>query len=119
MSIQNNQATEIGISEAKTNVTSLKKPLPSDAKPKLTVIERLKWQQQKLTSRIQQMESRQRQNERKQETRRKILVGAYYLDAARKAGAITELNQNMTNFLTRDSDRALFSLSTVKPEDMS
>lgn len=110
MSIQNNQVTETGIKQAEVNMTSLSKPLPSDAKPKLSVVERLKWQQQRLAGRIQQLESRQRESERKQETRRKILVGAYYLDTAGKAGTMAELNQKMASFLTRDSDKALFAL---------
>ena len=107
MSIQNNQITETGIEQPKTNMTSLSEPLPQ-GKPKLIVVERLKWQQQKLANRIQQLESRQRESERKQETRRKILVGAYFLEQARKAGTMTELNQQMASFLTRDSDKALF-----------
>ena len=110
MSIQNNQITETGIRQPETNMASPSKSLSLDAKPKLSVVERLKWQQQKLASRIQQIESRQRESERKQETRRKILVGAYYLDAARRAGSMDELNQKMVDFLTRDSDKALFGL---------
>jgi len=80
-----------------------------DTKPK-TTLERLKLHQQKLANRIQQIESRQRDSERKQETRRKILVGAYFLDQARKAGTLNELNQKMASFLTRDSDKTLFGL---------
>lgn len=98
MSTQNNQITETKIRQ-------------SEIKPRLSVIERLKWQQQKLASRIHQIESRQRESERKQETRRKILVGAYYLDVARKANTMADLNQKMASFLTRDSDKALFGVS--------
>ena len=90
----------------------------ANTKPK-TTLERLKQQQRMLANRIQQVESRQRENERKQETRRKILVGAYFLDKARQAGHMNDLIKQISTFLTRDSDKALFGLSIVKHEDTS
>lgn len=90
----------------------------ANAKPK-TTLERLKQQQSVLAHRIHKAESRQRENERKQETRRKILVGAYYLEEARKTGTMVELNQKMANFLIRDSDKVLFGLPDNKGNDQN
>lgn len=84
-------------------------PTHTQTKPKATLA-RLKQQQKMLANRISQLESRQRQNERKQETRRKILVGAYFLDKARQTGHMSDLIKQLSTFLTRDSDRVLFDL---------
>ena len=47
----------------------------------------------------------------KKDTRRKILVGAFYLDQA-QGNPIqwAELRRRMASYLTRDSDRQLFKL---------
>lgn len=90
----------------------------ANTKPK-TTLERLKQQQRMLANRIQKAESRQRENERKQETRRKILVGAYFLNKARQTNNMAELTGQLSTFLTRDSDRALFNLSIDNPEDIT
>jgi hypothetical protein len=47
-------------------------------------LDKLKEQRTKLTARIQAAEARSKTSERKKETQRKIVVGAYYLDQARK-----------------------------------
>jgi hypothetical protein len=72
-----------------------------------------KWKEQReaLNNRIQAAEARQRVSERKQDTRRKILVGAYYWDEAeRNPEQRTQLLKIMADYLTRDSDRRLFGL---------
>jgi hypothetical protein len=46
--------------------------------------------------------------ERQLETRRKILVGAYYLKKAKQEERLNELCREMLTFLTRDIDRSLF-----------
>jgi len=71
-------------------------------------IARLKKQRDILNARIQKAEALEKSRERKRDTRRKILVGAYYLDQARKDGTLDELNKIMDDYLTRDSDRKLF-----------
>ena len=79
-----------------------------------TALEKLKKQREALDARIQAAEARSRNNERKKDTRRKILVGAYYLEQAQKNNqAWTALQQIMTGYLTRDSDRKLFDLSPL------
>lgn len=85
-----------------------------ETKKKLSKIESLKKQQAQLKARIQALEATDRQRERKRDTRRKILVGSYYLDQAQKNGTLENINQTMGTFLTRDNDRALFDLSPAK-----
>lgn len=77
----------------------------------LSALEKLKAQRAKLEARIQAAEARSKSAERKQETRRKILVGSYYLDKAREEGKLNELKHRMADYLTRDSDRKLFDVS--------
>ena len=73
-------------------------------------LEKLKTQQAKLSARIQAAEARLKVSERKQDTRRKILVGSYYLDKAVKEGTMEELKKIMEAYLSRDTDRKLFNL---------
>lgn len=73
-------------------------------------LEKLKARKAQLDARIQMISARDSANERKCETRRKILVGAYYLDAARKQNNMEEIRKSMEQYLTRDADRKLFDL---------
>ena len=77
-------------------------------------LDKLKEQRDALNNRIQAAEARQRVSERKQDTRRKILVGAYYCDEAeRNPDQRTQLMKIMADYLTRDSDRRLFDLPPI------
>lgn len=71
-------------------------------------LEKLKTQRQKLDARIQKMEAMGKVQSRKQDVRRKILIGAYYLGQAIKEGTVPELRKTMNTFLTRESDKKLF-----------
>ena len=51
---------------------------------------------------------------KKEDTRKKILVGAYFLEKAEKEGSMDELIKKMDNFLTRKNDRLLFNLPALK-----
>lgn len=73
-------------------------------------LEKLKQQREQLNARIQAAEAREKSAERKRDARRKILVGAYYLDKARQDKTEAELVKTLDAFLTRDSDRSLFGL---------
>lgn len=75
-----------------------------------TRIEQLKKKREQLDARIQKIEATQKAKEKKQDTRRKILVGAYYLDKAKKENRMDEVKHAMEEFLTRKSDRLLFEL---------
>ena len=78
-------------------------------------LEKLKAQRAKLEARIQAAESRNKQAERKQDTRRKILIGSYYFDKAQKENNLEDIKKLMDSYLTRDSDRKLFELSLKEP----
>lgn len=80
-------------------------------------LERLKEQREKLNARIQQKEARVKSSERKKDTRRKILIGSYFLDNAIKSGTFEEIKQKMDLFLTRNNDRILFDLSELAEEN--
>ncbi len=82
-----------------------------------SALEKLKAQQAKITARIQQMEARTKVAERKRELRRKILVGAYYLDQANQKNEWDILNKTMDTFLTRNSDRLLFDLPLINESE--
>jgi hypothetical protein len=47
---------------------------------------------------------------KKEELRRRILVGAYFLDKAEKEGTLESLAKTIEPFLTRENDRELFGL---------
>ena len=76
----------------------------------LSPLEKLKAQRAKLEARIQAAESRAKASERKQDTRRKILLGAYYLEQIQRDGQMDEIKKHLDGFLVRDSDRQLFGL---------
>lgn len=86
------------------------------ASPKMSKIEKLKQQKEALEARIQKAEALQKQQERKAETRRKILLGAYFLEKFRKDGTFDSIKNDLNNFLTRNNDRALFGLSALENE---
>jgi hypothetical protein len=67
----------------------------------------------KLNARIQQKESRLKQSERKRETRKKILLGSYYLDSAIKENKIDDIKSLMDKYLKRNTDRILFDLDLL------
>ena len=71
-------------------------------------IEKLRLQREQLNAKIQKLESAEKSREKKRDTRRKILIGAYFLDKARKEGAMSSLNEEMLTYLHRSSDRRLF-----------
>ena len=75
-------------------------------------LNKLKEQREQLNARIQKLEAAEKSREKKRDTRRKILVGAYYLDKAKSEDRFEEVRQAMDEFLTRESDRVLFDLAT-------
>lgn len=77
-------------------------------------LEKLKAQKEKIEARIQGAEAREKVKTRKQDTRRKILIGAYYLDMAQENNSMDEIKKLMDGYLTRDSDRKLFDLNPKK-----
>ncbi len=79
-------------------------------------LDKLKEQRDKLNARIQQQEARLKQRQRKIDTRKKILVGSYFLYNAIKENKMDEITLAMDKFLTRNSDRTLFNLDPLSDE---
>lgn len=87
-----------------------------ESKP--TRLEILKKQQDQLKAKIQALEASEFSRERKRETRRKILVGAYYLDKARSENRFDEIVKLMDGYLNRDYDRTLFGLALIDKKNL-
>lgn len=83
------------------------------AKPSKQSLEKLKAQRDKLNSRIQQKEARFKQSQRKIDTRKKILIGSYFLDNAIKENKLDDIKGLMDKYLKRNSDRDLFDLDRL------
>ena len=74
-------------------------------------LRKLEEQRARINAEIQRVRSRESVEERKRETRRKILAGAMVLDrVARKDLSEKLFKADMDRFLERDQDRALFGL---------
>ena len=68
----------------------------------------------KLKAQALRIKNRTNKQKRKDDTRRKILIGAYMLDQIEKGRYSAEkLNAEMNTFLSRKSDRDLFNISPV------
>ena len=76
----------------------------------------LKKKKEQLHARIQKIESLQKARERKRDTRRKILIGAYFIDKAIEEGGLDALFKKMDGYLKRKSDRELFDLEAIDEE---
>ena len=77
-------------------------------------LDSLKKKRDVLNARIRLIQNREQSKERKDNTRRKILIGSYYLDQANKNNSFDDVVKLMDSYLTRDSDRKLFGLTPVK-----
>ena len=78
-----------------------------------TQINALKKKRDALNNRIRLVQNREVKQKRKDDTRRKILVGSYFLDQAKKDDNYNELVKQLDKFLTRNSERKLFIISTL------
>ena len=85
----------------------------------LSKLEKLKLQKQRIEAKIQKTEAMHKSRERKEDTRRKILLGAYFLDKIKNEGTLEAIKKELNDFLKRNSDRALFGLPELKNETSS
>lgn len=76
-------------------------------------LELLKKKQEQLKNQIQLLEASEKARERKRDTRRKILIGAYYFDKAKKDEEFGKIVEIMDGYLIRKSDRILFGLDPL------
>ncbi|MBY0580691.1 MAG: hypothetical protein K2P53_03290 [Rickettsiales bacterium] len=79
-------------------------------------LDSLKKKRNIINARIRLMQNREQSKERKGNTRRKILIGSYYLEHANKNNSFDSVVKLMDNYLTRDSDRILFDLPPIKKQ---
>ena len=77
-------------------------------------LDSLKKKRDIINARIRLMQNREQSKERKDNTRRKILIGSYYLDQSNKNNSFDGIVQLMDSYLIRDSDRMLFGLKPIK-----
>ena len=77
-------------------------------------IEKLKSKQAVLKARLDLLENRAKAKERKLETRRKILVGIYFIEKHINKNEYHELVKLMDKYLNRESDRKVFGLDYDK-----
>ena len=74
-------------------------------------LDKLKEKQKALHAEIERVENLEKTRRRKNDTRKKILVGAYYLEKAeKKREEMRVLKEIMDEYLTRKNDRVLFGL---------
>ena len=74
-------------------------------------LETLKAKKEQIEARIKNLESKERLKQKKQDTRRKILIGAMVLEMLGKDHeAKKKLTAQLDGFLTRPMDRELFGL---------
>jgi hypothetical protein len=76
-------------------------------------LETLKKKKEQFNARIHKLESLQKSRERKRDTRRKILIDAYFVDKANEEGSLDSLYKKMDSYLKRNSDRELFNLEPL------
>ena len=77
-------------------------------------LDALKKKRDAINNRIRLVQNRELRQKRKDDTRRKILAGSYFLDRTKKDSAFEELAAKLDGFLVRDSDRKLFDLPCLK-----
>lgn len=80
-------------------------------------IESLKKKQGQIKAKIKDLEASDKSRERKRETRRKILIGAYYYDKAKEEKKMDEIKSIMDIYLKRNYDRALFGLKLLDEKE--
>ena len=77
-------------------------------------LDSLKKKRDIINARIRLITNREQSKERKNATRRKILIGSYYLDQANKNNSFDDVVKLMDSYLTRDSDRKVFNLKPLE-----
>lgn len=80
-------------------------------------VKKLKEQKKMIEQRLRKQQNSDRKKERKDDTRRKILAGAWLLDEMNQREDFKEfVYKKLDSFLTRPADRALFGLPLSKGE---
>lgn len=81
-------------------------------------LEKLKIKEAQLKARIQMLEAGEKTKERKKDMQRKILLGALVLERLKQGDPAAEaLREKLDGYLTRDHERALFSLAPLAQKE--
>jgi len=81
-------------------------------------LQRLIEKRDAVNARITQEQNKLRSNERRSDTRRKVLAGATVLEWAKRDSEFSSrLMVELKRFLVRDADRALFDLPPLPPAE--
>jgi len=81
-------------------------------------LETLLKRQEQISARIEAFKAKEAIQQRKDDTRRKILVGAYTLDKHDKANSMSLLIEELDHFLFKSNDRTLFGLLPKNEKDL-
>ena len=73
-------------------------------------IDALRKKKEQLNAQIQKLESLEKTRERKRDTRRKILIGSYFIDKAIQEGTLSDLYNQIEHYIQRNADKELFNL---------
>ena len=79
-------------------------------------LDALKKKKEQLNAQIQKLENLEKSRDRKRDTRRKILIGSYFIDKANQEGALFDLYKQMDKYIKRNADRELFQLTPLAEE---
>jgi len=80
-------------------------------------IKQLEEKKQQINARIQKLKAQESEKKRKQETRRKILLGAWVLNKIEKGDwSKDDIWNEMDEYLTKEVDRKLFDLPPLDQE---
>ena len=80
-------------------------------------IESLEKKLQQIKAQLSAEKAREKERQRKDDTRRKILVGAYFLDQAQTEKKMSELVAKLDPFLKKEADRKLFGLPPIASQE--
>ena len=81
-------------------------------------LEKLKLKEAQIKARIQTLEAAQKTRERKKETQRKILFGAYMRERVKEGDPTAlALQAKLDGYLTRDHERALFEFGPLAQKE--
>ncbi|MCD9468960.1 hypothetical protein [Photobacterium iliopiscarium] len=85
---------------------------------KLTKLEKITKQIEALQAKANSEKNREREKSRKEETRKKILIGAMVLDGMSKNQDYqSKMLKNIDKYLTAERDRKLFNLTPINEND--
>lgn len=78
-------------------------------------LETLKEKKERIEARIKNIEAKEKSKAKKMDTRRKILIGAFYMEQMEKDEVLRKkIIGRLEGFLTRPLDRKLFGLPETK-----